>query len=148
MRGLAPRFCRTHLVPHATKLTPQTQSKQQPYIASQPRSHARHGVPPRAGEITRIALQRGLVQRSGKTPEATMASALYTDVKRKEGRSAFWRPAEGLFGLRSWAEAGMAFRVRPGLLCLPRTVPAQRSYGDVQTVGMSGLRLTDSAVGL
>ena len=41
-----------------------------------------------------------------------MASALYTDVKRKEGRSAFWRPAEGLFGLRIWAEAGMTFRVR------------------------------------
>ena len=41
-----------------------------------------------------------------------MASALYTDVKRKEGRSAFWRPAEGLFGLRTWAEAGMTFKVR------------------------------------
>jgi hypothetical protein len=24
----------------------------------------------------------------------------------------FWRPAEGLFGLRAWAEAGMKFRVR------------------------------------
>jgi hypothetical protein len=30
----------------------------------------------------RIALQRGILQAQGKTPEATMASALYTDVKR------------------------------------------------------------------
>ena len=34
------------------------------------------------GETTRVALRRGLLQCSGKTPEATMASALYTDVKR------------------------------------------------------------------
>ena len=33
-----------------------------------------------------------------------MAAALYTDVKRKGGRSAFNRPGEGLFGLREWGE--------------------------------------------
>jgi hypothetical protein len=31
-----------------------------------------------------------------------MASALYTDVKRKERTSVFIRPVEGLFGLREW----------------------------------------------
>ena len=58
------------------------------------------------GEITRVALRRGLLQCSGKTPEATMASALYTDVKRKEKNSVFTRPGEGLFGMREWEAEG------------------------------------------
>ncbi|KAI8469454.1 MAG: hypothetical protein J3K34DRAFT_522121 [Monoraphidium minutum] len=58
------------------------------------------------GEITKIALQRGFLKAQGKTPEATMASALYTDVKKKCGQSMFTRPQEGLFGLREWIEEG------------------------------------------
>ena len=56
------------------------------------------------GEITKLALQRGYVSRSGKTPEATMASALYTDLKRRSGETVFIRPKEGLFGLKEWDE--------------------------------------------
>ena len=52
------------------------------------------------GEICRIAIQRSLIKCQGKTPEATMASALYTDVKRKGEASVFTRPYEGLFGLK------------------------------------------------
>ncbi|KAI3425834.1 hypothetical protein D9Q98_007809 [Chlorella vulgaris] len=62
------------------------------------------------GEIARAALKRGLIKCTGKTPEATMASALYTDIKRKEGQSIFIRPHEGLFGLREWIEQGVAFQ--------------------------------------
>jgi hypothetical protein len=40
-------------------------------------------------------LERGLILSQGKTPEATMASALYTDVKRKAEKSAFTRCANG-----------------------------------------------------
>ena len=44
-----------------------------------------------------------------------MASALYTDVKRRgsEGTSTFVRPQEGLFGLRAWGSSarGPAARV-------------------------------------
>lgn len=54
------------------------------------------------GEITKAALQRGFIKCSGKTPDATMASALYTDIKRRTGESVFVRPREGLFGLREW----------------------------------------------
>lgn len=36
----------------------------------------------------------------------------YTDVKRKEDRSTFIRPHEGLFGLREWVEEGVDFKVR------------------------------------
>ncbi|KAL4526428.1 hypothetical protein Ndes2526A_g00878 [Nannochloris sp. 'desiccata'] len=59
------------------------------------------------GEIAKLALRRGLVRCTGKTPEATMASALYTDIKRKEGHSLFVRPREGLFGLREWIDEGV-----------------------------------------
>lgn len=59
------------------------------------------------GEIAKLALTRGLVRCTGKTPEATMASALYTDIKRREDRSLFVRPREGLFGLREWVEDGV-----------------------------------------
>ena len=56
------------------------------------------------GEIAKLALKRNLIKCSGKTPEATMASALYTDVKKRESKSAFVRPKEGLFGLREWGK--------------------------------------------
>lgn len=45
--------------------------------------------------------------------EALSRAALfrYTDVKRKEDRSTFIRPHEGLFGLREWVEEGIDFKV-------------------------------------
>jgi hypothetical protein len=58
------------------------------------------------GEIAKLALKRNLIKCSGKTPEATMASALYTDVKKREYKSAFVRPKEGLFGLKEWNKGG------------------------------------------
>ncbi len=54
------------------------------------------------GEIARLAMKRGLINCNGKTPDATMASALYTDLKRRDVNSIFVRPHEGLFGLREW----------------------------------------------
>lgn len=45
----------------------------------------------------------------------------YTDVKRKEDRSLFIRPHEGLFGLREWIDEGIEYHVRTqlGLLQKP-----------------------------
>jgi len=65
------------------------------------------------GEIARLALARGYVRCQGKTPEATMASALYTDVKKKGDKSIFTRPEEGLFGLREWVAPGEVFETKP-----------------------------------
>ena len=49
------------------------------------------------------AMRQGLVSESaGKTPEATMAAALYTDIKKYRNQSTFIKPREGLFGLRDW----------------------------------------------
>ena len=39
----------------------------------------------------RLALDRQHIKCQGRTPEATMASALYTDVKRKGNKSVFTR---------------------------------------------------------
>jgi len=39
----------------------------------------------------RVALERGFLKAQGKTPEATMASAMYTDVKKKGSDSLFTR---------------------------------------------------------
>ncbi|KAK9818455.1 hypothetical protein WJX74_003971 [Apatococcus lobatus] len=58
------------------------------------------------GDITKVALEKELINCQGKTPDATMASALYTDVKRKPETSVFTRPEEGLFGLREWEDEG------------------------------------------
>lgn len=41
----------------------------------------------------RLALDWGLLNCQGKTPEATMASSMYGDIKRKDRRSIFIRCA-------------------------------------------------------
>jgi hypothetical protein len=46
-----------------------------------------------AGRHCRLALERSLINCQGKTPEATMASALYTDVRKKGNASVFIRCA-------------------------------------------------------
>jgi len=48
--------------------------------------------------LLRVALERGHIKCQGKTPEATMASALYTDVKRKHAGSVFTRCAGKYLG--------------------------------------------------
>lgn len=42
-----------------------------------------------AGEITKLAIERKLLKCMGKTPENTMASALYTEVRKKAGTTVF-----------------------------------------------------------
>ena len=48
-------------------------------------------LPERAACAARLALERQHIKCQGRTPEATMASALYTDVKRKGNKSVFTR---------------------------------------------------------
>lgn len=58
-------------------------------------------------EITRRALEQGLIESRGKTPEATMNAQLATNIKRAvEGGppSRFVRVGRGVFGLREWGE--------------------------------------------
>ncbi len=53
--------------------------------------------PLRADEITEIALVEGLLSTEGKTPAATMAAQLYTDIKKKQSK--FKKVGRGKFTL-------------------------------------------------
>lgn len=50
-------------------------------------------------ELTKIALERGLIKTRGKTPEATMNAQLIVDVNYKRERSAFIKTSAGTFTL-------------------------------------------------
>lgn len=57
-------------------------------------------IPMSAADIYRIVTKKGLWSTSGKTPAATLAAALYVDLKRNGGQSLFVKVDKGLFGLR------------------------------------------------
>ncbi|MEW6685085.1 MAG: winged helix-turn-helix domain-containing protein [Candidatus Edwardsbacteria bacterium] len=61
-------------------------------------------IPLTAEEITRIALERNLIETSGKTPVASMGARIYMDIKRNGDNSLFTRIERGKFGLREWGE--------------------------------------------
>lgn len=42
-----------------------------------------------SGEITKLSLERKLIKCTGKTPENTMASALYTEVRKRPLQTTF-----------------------------------------------------------
>ncbi len=50
-------------------------------------------------EITRLALESGILETEGATPEATMGAQLAVDVKNKGQGSDFIRTAAGIFAL-------------------------------------------------
>lgn len=53
-------------------------------------------------EITDIALKKGYLKTTGKTPERSMGAQLYTDIKKKGNKSLFVQLGKNKFGLRSW----------------------------------------------
>jgi len=57
--------------------------------------------PLRYEEITRRALAKGLIETSGKTPEATMGARLYSDVKKEDSR--FEHVDRATFGIKKKA---------------------------------------------
>jgi restriction system protein len=67
------------------------------------------GRPLRNEEITKGALARHCISPHGLTPEATMASRLYTDTLH-EG-SLFVRPDKGFFDLTRWQPEGIETQV-------------------------------------
>lgn len=60
------------------------------------------GEPLSYKEITRRALDQGLVATEGKTPEASFNAQMSVDITRKRDESIFIRTAPGVFGLREW----------------------------------------------
>jgi restriction system protein len=68
------------------------------------------GQPLRYEEITERALAQQLISPQGLTPEATMASRLYTDTLQEGSR--FTRVDKGTFGLVDWRPAGIEAQVQ------------------------------------
>lgn len=57
-----------------------------------------------ANEITRRAIEGGLIKTKGETPSATMYSVLFTDIQKKGKLSRFIKPKSNQFGLIGWAD--------------------------------------------
>eukprot|EP00854_Cymbomonas_tetramitiformis_P003296 gene3296-4150_t len=58
----------------------------------------------RTDDITSVAFTRGILSNiKGKTPDKTMASAVFTNYKKNKW-TPFYRPAPGLFGLKEWSK--------------------------------------------
>ncbi|MGQ9617124.1 MAG: winged helix-turn-helix domain-containing protein [Spirochaetota bacterium] len=69
------------------------------------------GTPLSAEEITKIALDKNLIETSGKTPVATMGARIYKDIKRNGDNSLFTKIERGKFGLKEWKENQMGQKV-------------------------------------
>src|SRR3989338_8018733 len=57
------------------------------------------GTPLHYGEITKLALESGILETEGATPEATMGAQLVMDIKNKGEGSDFIKTAPGTFAL-------------------------------------------------
>jgi HJR/Mrr/RecB family endonuclease len=64
----------------------------------------RFSEPKTAKDITDIAIEEGLIETSGETPEATMAAQIYLDINNNK-TSAFKKVARGLFTLTTKTES-------------------------------------------
>jgi len=64
----------------------------------------RFSEPKTAKEITDVAIEEGLIETSGATPEATMAAQIYLDINNNKN-SVFKKVSRGLFTLASKTES-------------------------------------------
>jgi len=55
------------------------------------------GIPMNARQICEMALEKGYWEPQGATPDATMSSAILTEMKKKGADARFERPGRGLF---------------------------------------------------
>jgi restriction system protein len=81
------------------------------------------GQPLTAQEIAHRALDKSLWKTTGKTPDATVAALIYTDIKKLGDRSPFVRSGPGTFGLR---DAAPAVASSPSLFPLSPPVPPSK----------------------
>jgi restriction system protein len=76
------------------------------------RNGSHHGLHYR--EITKRALESGLIVTEGKTPEATMSAQIYTEIERQNRRGErprFVKLGRGTIGLSRWMGSGLAFQI-------------------------------------
>ncbi len=78
--------------------------------AEQILSRRPNGEPLHVREITKIALDQGLIRTNGLTPEATMHAQIITECQRREKRGEkprFERLGGGMIGLAAWRPKGL-----------------------------------------
>ncbi len=110
-------------------------------------------------EITKLALERGLIQTKGRTPAASMYAVIHSEIKRHEEReesSRFVRHGRGVIGLTAWLPDEVAKlidernrEVREGLLDRARsTSPAdfESLVGELLVaMGFEGVKVTTAS---
>lgn len=62
------------------------------------------GISLTVDEITKIALNKRLIETVGKTPVATMGARIYMDIKNKRNSSLFTKVERGKFGLKEYQQ--------------------------------------------
>ncbi len=76
------------------------------FLGTAERVLAEASEPLHYAEITKRGLQNGWLSSQGKTPAATMNARISASLRRQGAASPFVRVAPGVFGLRTWLEAG------------------------------------------
>ncbi len=79
-------------------------SKKQTFKAAAKKLLSQAGEPMTPKELTALAMEEGLLETEGQTPEATMAAQLYVDVRRNP-KSLFKKVGQGKFALRQQTES-------------------------------------------
>ena len=72
------------------------------------------GKPMHYRDITRHAIEHGMLDTEGKTPEATMYAQVLTECKRRRGRGEqqrFMLLGKGMISLAKWQAKGLSFQI-------------------------------------
>lgn len=102
--------------PTETKREPRSRKRGMSFLdaAAEVLERFGHRKPMHYKDITRLAIEHGLIATAGKTPEATLLAQIGTDVDRSERRSErprFTRHGRGFIGLTRWTANGLAFQI-------------------------------------
>ena len=147
----------------AMPTTPSTDEQPQPSYVTYKEAALRVlreiGQPLSAQDITQQAIEQGLINPQGLTPDATMAAQLYTDINRRRAASLFRKEGRNLFGLAEWEKGvsgitqladrqrqGVKRRLHERLLAMPPAEFEQligrllgaMDYDNVTVTGRSG----------
>lgn len=92
-----------------------------------------------ADDIAKLALERGLLRTTGRTPAASMKARLSTEILTRQSQSRFIRTDSGLFGLRERGSPEfIAPRFRPSPFDEDVVVfPAERLRTHVPRIGLN-----------
>lgn len=91
------------------------------------------GKPLKPEDITRRALDLGLLRTKGKTPAYTMAASLHCDVRDNGPRSRFIKVGPNLFGLIGWAKRyGVdVSQIRPRRVGKVTRLPKTKGFSEI-----------------